>query len=80
MIKPQHPATREHLTRRGTVTYYIDNDEFAAGIWGREHFTLTRHRNGDRVLRAYCELDDEPALIRDVIQRVDAASIRKIVS
>lgn len=73
MIKPQHPAIREHLTRRGTVTYYIDNDEFAAGIWGREHFTLTRHRNGDRVLRAYCELDDEPALIRDVIQRVDAA-------
>ena len=51
MIKPQHPAIREHLTRRGTVTYYIDNDEFAAGIWGREHFTLTRHRNGDRVLR-----------------------------
>ena len=41
------------------------------GTWGREHFTLTRNANGDRVLRAFCELDDEPALIRDVIQRVD---------
>ena len=58
MIKPQYPATREHITRRGTVTYYIDSEAFASGIWGREHFTLTGHRNGDRVLRAYCELDD----------------------
>ena len=71
-ITDQKLAAREHLTRRGTVEYQIDNANFPSGIWGREHFTLTRHRNGDRVLRAFCELDDEPALIRDVIQRVDA--------
>ena len=60
-ITDQKLAAREHLTRRGTVEYQIDNANFPSGIWGREHFTLTRHRNGDRVLRAFCELDDEPA-------------------
>ena len=72
LISAQTPAAREHLTRRGTILYRIDNHAFSGGMWGREHFTLTRHTNGDRVLRAFCELDDEPALIRDVILRVDA--------
>ena len=58
-ITDQRLASREHATRRGTVEYRIDNVEFPLGIWGREHFTLTRHQNGDRVLRAFCELDDE---------------------
>ena len=70
-IGKQTPAARAHTTCRGTVEYRIDDPNFPGGIWGREHFTLTRHANGDRVLRAFCELDDEPALIRDVIQRVD---------
>lgn len=72
LIQAQTPAAREHVTRRGTILYQIDDPAFPNSTWGREHFTLTRHANGDRVLRAFCELDDEPALIRDVIQRVDA--------
>ena len=71
-ISDQQLAAHKHVTRRGTVEYQIDDANFPSGIWGLEHFTLTRHRNGDRVLRAFCELNDEPALIRDVIQRVDA--------
>ena len=71
-IDHQTPATRDHVTRRGSVEYQISSPAFPHGVWGREDFTLTRHANGDRVLRAFCELDDEPALIRDVIQRVDA--------
>ena len=71
-ISAQQLAAREHVARRGTFEYQTDNANFLSGIWGRKHFTLTRHRNGDRVLRAFCELDDEPALIRDVIQRVGA--------
>lgn len=71
-ITQQTPAIPRHVTRRGTIEYQIDNPAFLSGIWGREHFVLTRHANGDRVLRAFCELDDDPALIRDVIQRVDA--------
>ena len=71
-IDHQTPATRDHVTRRGSVEYQISIPAFPNGVWGREDFTLTRHANGDRVLRAFCELDDEPSLIRDVIQRVDA--------
>ena len=71
-ISAQQLAAREHVTRRGTVEYQTDNAHLLSDIWGREHFTLTRHRNADRVLWAFCELDDEPELIRDFIQRVDA--------
>lgn len=72
MIDTQTPASTRHITKRGTITYRIDNASFPDGIWGREDFILTRHRNGERVLRAYCELNDNPALIRDIFQRVDA--------
>ena len=73
MITDQKPAANRHVTRRGTVIYRInENPAFPDGVWGREFFTLTRHGNGERVLRAYCELHDEPMLVRDVFQRVDA--------
>ena len=55
-ITDQRLAAREHATRRGTVEYQIDNAAFPSGIWGREHFTLTRHRNGDRVPVSYTHL------------------------
>jgi hypothetical protein len=32
---------------------------------------MTQHADGHRVMRAYCELHDDPPLIRDVIQCVD---------
>ena len=70
-LTQQNPATHRHVTRRGTIEYQIANPAFPSGTWGCEHFTLTRHANGDRVLRAFCELNDDPALIRDVILRVD---------
>ena len=54
------------------MEYQIYNWNFPSGIWGREHFMLTRHQYGDRVLWAFSEFDRELALIRDVIQRVDA--------
>jgi len=72
MLKSQKPSSTRHVTKRGTITYDIDNPDFASGNWGLEHFIITRHGNGDRVLRAYCELNDEPALIRDVLICVDA--------
>ena len=71
-IADQRLTVLEHVTRRGAVECQIENVALTRGIWGRKHFTLTRHRNSDRVLRAFCELDDEPALIRDVTQRVDS--------
>ncbi|MEM9879476.1 MAG: hypothetical protein AAF862_09400 [Pseudomonadota bacterium] len=71
IIQSQKPATKKHVTRRGTISYQIDNPAFPDGHWGREIFIMTRHENGERVLRAYCELGDAPSLIRDVFQRVD---------
>ena len=52
-ISDQQLAARGHVTRRGTVECQIYNANFLSGIWGREPFTLTRHRNGDLVLRAF---------------------------
>lgn len=72
MITLQTPSKSPHQTRRGTIDYRIDNPNFPDGRWGYESFILTRHANGDRVLRAYCELNDDPPIIRDVFQRVDA--------
>jgi len=67
----QTPRTTRHLSKQGKIIYRIDHPDFADGVWGHENFVVTRHANGDRVLRAYCELNDNPAIIRDVIQRVD---------
>lgn len=71
MITSQKPAQKKHATKRGVISYQIASPDFPDGDWGREIFTVTRHQNGERVLRAYCELNDDPALIRDVFQRVD---------
>ncbi len=60
-----------HFTRKGYIEYRIESDKFPDGHWGFEDFTLTRHSNGDRVLRAHCELWDDDVLIRDVVQSVD---------
>ena len=61
-----------HRTRRGVIDYRLTLPGKAPSRWGFEEFTLTRHGDGARVLRARCELHDEPPLIRDVIQTVDA--------
>ena len=53
----QRLAAREHGTWLGTVEYSIDNGSFPSGIWGSEHFTLTRHQNSDWILRAFTELE-----------------------
>ena len=60
-----------HVTRRGRIEYRTQQPGFPGGVWGFEDWRLTRHADGTRVLRAYCELRDEPLLIRDVIQAVD---------
>lgn len=63
----------EHKTRTGLIEYHIEGSPaFPDGYWGFEDFRLTAHKDGTRVLRAYCELHDEEPLIRDVIQSVDA--------
>jgi hypothetical protein len=62
-----------HITRNGRIEYRTKRGAFPGGLWGFEDWTLTRHGDGGRVLRARCELHDEPVVIRDVVQAVDAA-------
>lgn len=69
--------TPRHATRSGRIVYRLlpeaaAFDAFPDGVWGFEDFTLTRHGDGSRVLRARCELHDEPLVVRDVVQAVDA--------
>lgn len=74
----------KHRTRTGRVNYIIDHADFPDGLFGCEHWRMTAHEDGHRVLRSYCEFYDKPTLIRDVIQSVDAdfhpldASVRLI--
>jgi len=64
-------ASLPHVMRRGRIEYRTQQPGFPGGLWGFEDWRLTRHCDGTRVLRAYCELQDDPLLIRDVIQTVD---------
>jgi hypothetical protein len=61
----------KHKTVRGRIEYLIDSPKFPDGYWGFEEFTITRHSDGSRALRAHCELQDEDGLIRDIFQAVD---------
>jgi hypothetical protein len=56
----------DYKTYRGKILYIHDE----IGERGREWFTLTRHRNGDRTVRVMCELYDID-LLRDVVYTVD---------
>jgi hypothetical protein len=51
---------------RGLIRYLHDRD----GERGREWFSVSVQANGDRLLRAHCEMDDEQ-LLRDVTYSLD---------
>jgi len=55
-----------HKTIRGTISYYSHKPERMGEERGREYFALTQQADGNDVLLAHCEIDDEPNVIRDV--------------
>ena len=62
----------KHRVISGRIDYMMDgNPDFPDRQWGVEHWRMSHHPNGDRVMRAYCELHDHEPLIRDVIAGVD---------
>lgn len=67
------PATIRHTTRRGRIENRTQQPGFANGVWGFEDWRITKHGDGSRTLRAYCELQDDPLVIRDIVQNVDAS-------
>lgn len=57
---------RPHRTIKGHIHYTSRKPEREGVERGREHFTITCHRDGRRTLRAHCEIDDAPNVLRDV--------------
>lgn len=62
---------RPHETIHGRVLYTSRKPERKGEERGREQFTITKHRDGRRTLRAHCEIDDAPNVMRDVTLTVD---------
>lgn len=67
----------KHRTIRGTIRYTSKKPERLDQERGREFFSLTRQFDGNLVLHAHCEIDDEPNVIRDVVlaMRADASPV-----
>ncbi len=62
---------RPHKTTRGHIHYTSRKPGREGQERGREYFTITRHGDGRRTLRAHAEIDDEPNVLRDVILTLD---------
>ena len=64
--KPTRPPGPLHRSYRGKMLYITDG----VGEMGREYFSVTVQPDGERTLRAQCEMDDD-RLLRDVVLTVD---------
>ena len=62
-----------HKTTRGTIQYTSRKPGREGVERGREHFAITLHGDGARTLRAQCEIDDPPPVLRDVTLSFNAA-------
>ena len=62
----------KHKTIRGRILYTSKKPERLGQERGRESFIITVHSDGKRTLRAHCEIDDPPTVLRDVILSLDA--------
>ena len=62
----------KHRTIRGEILYTSKKPERMGEERGRESFIITVHTDGKRTLRAHCEIDDPPSVLRDVTLSMDA--------
>lgn len=62
---------RPHRTISGNIHYTSRKAGREGQERGREQFMITRHGDGRRTLRAHCEIDDAPNVMRDVILTYD---------
>ncbi|MXO69448.1 hypothetical protein GRI72_11515 [Altererythrobacter marinus] len=56
----------------GTLRYTSNQEERRGAERGREFFRIDVHADGSRTIAAHGEIDDAPAVVRDVNLRVDA--------
>lgn len=62
---------KPHETIIGRVLYTSRKPERMNAERGREWFTITKHKDGRRTMRAHCQIDDAPNVMRDVTLTVD---------
>jgi len=62
----------KHRALRGKILYTSNKPERLGQERGRESFIITVHNDGKRTLRAHCEIDDPPTVLRDVVLSMDA--------
>ncbi len=62
---------RPHETIRGRLLYTSQKPDRLGAERGREYFTITKHRDGRRTMRAHAEIDDAPNVLRDVTLTMD---------
>jgi hypothetical protein len=60
-----------HRTLRGKIHYTSKRPERLDRERGREYFVWVCQPDGSRTLTAHCEIDDPPAVVRDVVYSVD---------
>ncbi|MEO5829168.1 MAG: hypothetical protein ABIQ36_01215 [Rhodanobacter sp.] len=56
----------------GSMQYTSKQEHRLDAERGRESFRMDIHQDGSRVVSAHCEIDDAPAVVRDVDLRMDA--------
>ena len=57
----------------GTILYTSEQSNRRGAERGREHFRMDVHADGSRTIGAHSEIDDAPAVVRDVDLRLDAS-------
>ena len=62
---------KPHTTTTGRILYTSRKPGRHGEERGREFFTITKHADGRRTLRAHCQIDDPPNVMRDVTLTVD---------
>jgi hypothetical protein len=68
---------RPHETIRGRILYTSRKSDRLGQERGREFFTITKHQDGRRTLRAHAEIDDAPNVLRDVVLTQDHAGLTR---
>ncbi|MCB1625555.1 MAG: hypothetical protein KDI32_13265 [Pseudomonadales bacterium] len=61
-----------HKSFRGKIHYTSDKPGREGQERGREYFTVTAHADGRHTLQSHCEIDDAPAVMRDVTLSFDS--------
>ena len=62
---------KDHETVAGKIIYLSEKEDRQGQERGREYFIINKHADGHRKIVAHCEIDDRPAVMRDITYSLD---------